>query len=98
VTAAFFAAFHLSVHRFFPVFLIGLGATFVVWRSGSIFTGMLLHLINNGLLTFLAAYPRYDYLQLTGMQPSIMLSGAGATMIALSVWGFYFRNGTKAGT
>jgi len=98
VTAALFAAFHLSVHRFFPVFLIGLGATFVVWRSGSIFAGMLLHLINNGLLTFLAAYPKYDYLQITGMQPSLILSGIGAILIALSIWGFYFKKGTKAGT
>jgi LPXTG-motif cell wall-anchored protein len=59
---------------------------------------MLLHLVNNGLLTFLAAYPKYDYLKLTGMQPSVMLSGAGAVLIALSIWGFHFKKGTKAGT
>lgn len=98
VTAVLFAAFHLSIHRFFPVFLIGLGASFIVWRSGSIFTGMLLHLINNGLITTLAEYPSYDYLGLTQMKPSIGYFAAGAVLIAISVWGFYFKRGTKAGT
>jgi membrane protease YdiL (CAAX protease family) len=91
ITALLFAAFHLSLHRFFPVFLIGLGASFVVWRSGSIFTGMLLHLINNGLIAFLAEYPAYDRFGITQMKPSIGYFAAGTACIALSVWGFISR-------
>lgn len=98
VTAALFAAFHLSVHRFFPVFLVGLGASFVVWRSSSLFTGMVLHLINNGLISFLSSYPQYDYLKLTSMNPSAAYFGAGAILVLISVRGFYFKKGIKEGT
>jgi sodium transport system permease protein len=98
ITAALFAVFHLSIHRFFPVFLVGLAASFVVWRSGSIFPGMLLHLINNGLITFLAAYPQYDSLGLTAMKPSAGLFVAGAALVLFSIWGFHFQKGIKEGT
>jgi len=95
ITAGLFAAFHLSLHRFLGVFLIGLAATFVVWRSGSIFTGMLLHMINNGLATFLVNYPQYDYLHMMQLQYSLPQFAAGILVITFAVYLFNHK-ATKA--
>lgn len=87
ITSLFFGIFHLSLHRFPAVFLIGLAACFVVWISGSIFAGMLLHALSNGFVTFLAAYPQYDFLGLQQMRPSLLVL-PGIALIAIGVhWG-----------
>ena len=70
ITSLFFAVFHLSLHRFPGVFLIGLGACFVVWISGSILTGILLHALSNGFVSLIALYPQYDILGINQMRPS----------------------------
>src|SRR5262249_30192495 len=70
ITAFLFAVFHLSLNRFIAVFLIGLGATFLVWRSGSIFVGMLLHALCNGYVSFVAVYPKFDWFHILAMRPS----------------------------
>jgi len=86
LTAFLFAVFHLSLHRFPGVFLIGLAATYLVWKSGSIFTGMLLHLLSNGYVTFVAMNPSYDWLEIAEGRPSGMLLLAGLVLIACSVF------------
>jgi sodium transport system permease protein len=70
LTSFFFAVFHLSLHRFPAVFLIGLAACFVVWISGSILTGILLHALSNGFVSFISLYPQYDFLGINQMRPS----------------------------
>jgi sodium transport system permease protein len=70
ITALFFGIFHLSLHRFPAVFLIGLAACFVVWISGSLFTGILLHALSNGIVTLLATYPKYDFVGIQTMKAS----------------------------
>lgn len=87
-TSALFAIFHLSLHRFLPVFLLGGAITLVVWKSGSIFTGMLLHLLNNGFATFLINYPQYDLLHLNSPTPSAGLFFIGVVLVAVSLWLF----------
>jgi sodium transport system permease protein len=87
ITAFFFGVFHLSLHRFPAVFLIGLAACFVVWISGSIFAGMLLHALSNGFVALLGAYPQYDFLGLQDMRPSfLVLPGIGLILLGVH-WG-----------
>ncbi len=85
ITAFLFAVFHLSLHRFPGVFLIGLAATYLVWKSGSIFTGMLLHMLCNGYVAFVAKYPGYDWLGIADGRPSVLLFSTGLAVVASSV-------------
>ncbi len=85
-TAAFFAAFHLSLYRFLPTFLIGLAACYLVWRSRSIVAGMILHLLNNATITILSNYPQLDTFGLSQMKPSLVLFVAGAACAAAAVF------------
>jgi membrane protease YdiL (CAAX protease family) len=89
-TAAFFAAFHLSLYRFVPTFLIGLAASFLVWRSRSIFVGMLLHFLNNGSVAFLNNYPQYDVLGLEQLKPSFPMFFGGLACVTLG-WYLSYR-------
>lgn len=49
-----FGVFHLSIHRFAPTALLGVVLTWIVWRTGSIFPGMLVHMLVNGTSILLA--------------------------------------------
>jgi len=85
ITTFLFAVFHLSLHRFPGVFLIGLAATYLVWKSGSIFTGMLLHMLSNGYVAFVAKYSEYDWLGVAEGRPSVWLFTAGLAVVASAV-------------
>lgn len=55
-----FGAFHLSfetVIRFLPTATLGMVIAFAVWRTGSIWVGALMHLLNNGAIVLLASSP-----------------------------------------
>lgn len=55
-----FGAFHLSfetVIRFLPTASLGMVIAFAVWRTGSIWVGALMHLLNNGTIVLLASSP-----------------------------------------
>jgi ABC-2 type transport system permease protein/sodium transport system permease protein len=62
VSSLAFAAFHvivrdtLSIERFFPSFFLGLVLGWVCVRTGSLFPGMLLHVVNNAALLSLAVH------------------------------------------
>ena len=81
ITAFLFAVFHLSLHRFTGVFLIGLAATYVVWISNSIFTGMLMHMICNGYVTFVVMHPGYDWTGILSGKPSLLWTGVGFVLL-----------------
>ncbi|MGI6083884.1 MAG: type II CAAX prenyl endopeptidase Rce1 family protein [Acetivibrionales bacterium] len=51
-----FGLFHFDFQRLAAQTLIGFLAAYVVYRTGSIFNGMILHFSNNGLLTLLANF------------------------------------------
>jgi sodium transport system permease protein len=60
VSAAVFGAFHLSFEtaiRFLPTAFLGLFLAYVVWRTRSIFTGMLMHLVNNATVVLIISTP-----------------------------------------
>jgi len=55
-----FGAFHLSfetVIRFLPTATLGMVMAWAVWRTGSIWIGALMHLVNNGTIVLLASSP-----------------------------------------
>ncbi|MEQ8223204.1 MAG: ABC transporter permease subunit/CPBP intramembrane protease [Candidatus Eremiobacterota bacterium] len=54
-TALVFGSFHMSPYRFIPTMIIGLYLGYLAQRSKSIFPGMLVHAINNGLV-YIAIY------------------------------------------
>ncbi len=54
LTAIIFSAFHLQFDGFLPRFFLGLILGYVYFWSRSIWTSVLLHFINNGLLVFSA--------------------------------------------
>ena len=55
-----FGAFHLSLEtpvRFLPTAWLGIVITWTVLRTGSIWTGVLMHFLNNGAIVLLASVP-----------------------------------------
>ncbi len=54
LSGVLFGLFHFDFQRLAAQTLIGIVAAYVVYRTGSIINGMLLHFANNGLLTLLA--------------------------------------------
>ncbi len=60
LNAVVFGAFHLSIEtafRFLPTAWLGLLLAWVVWRTGSIWTGVLMHFVNNASVVVLASVP-----------------------------------------
>lgn len=51
--AVLFGVFHLSIYRFAPTALLGLAITYAVWRTNSIWIGVIIHFINNSLAILL---------------------------------------------
>ncbi len=89
-TAALFGLFHvftsgiLTIERFLPTALMGLALGWLRWRSGSVFPGMLLHALHNGLLLSLELFPSALSAQLKDAQhiplPWLLLGAAGAAL------------------
>lgn len=60
LNGAMFGAFHLSfqtVIRFLPTASLGIVIAWAVWRTASIWTGVLMHLVNNASIVVLASMP-----------------------------------------
>ena len=55
-----FGLFHLSFEtaiRFLPTATLGIVIAWAVWRTGSIWAGVLMHFLNNGTIVLLASIP-----------------------------------------
>ena len=50
-----FGAYHLSAAQLLPLSILGAYLCFVVWATGSVWTGVLVHLLNNGLAVIATA-------------------------------------------
>jgi len=60
LNGALFGAFHLSFQtaiRFLPTASLGIVIAWAVWRTASIWTGVLMHLVNNASIIVLASVP-----------------------------------------
>lgn len=55
-SALVFGLVHGSVYRLLPTFALGLALGYARHRTGSIVTGMMIHALNNGILTGLATH------------------------------------------
>ncbi len=65
-----FGLFHFDFQRFAAQALIGFVAAYAVYRTGSIFNGMILHFMNNGLLTLVSSL---SYQQQSGDATPMMI-------------------------
>jgi membrane protease YdiL (CAAX protease family) len=66
-----FGAYHMSVTQLVPLSVLGIYLGFVVWATGSLWAGVLVHLLNNGLAVVVAGMarnnPALDVESLEGM-------------------------------
>ncbi|MDF2627751.1 MAG: hypothetical protein K0R39_1582 [Symbiobacteriaceae bacterium] len=94
VTALLFGATHFSLIRLVPLVLLGLMFGEVVRRSGSVYTSMIMHLVNNGAVLALTYYgagiPSLGALGLPVL-------GGLALVLGLTAWGLVRSFGTIQG-
>ncbi|MEO0560032.1 MAG: CPBP family intramembrane glutamic endopeptidase [Bacteroidota bacterium] len=53
-----FGLYHLRLTQLVPLSLLGIWMGYVVWASGSLWTGMLVHVLNNGFAVLVSTYVR----------------------------------------
>lgn len=84
-----FGAFHLSfetIIRFLPTATLGMVIAWSVWRTGSIWIGMLMHALNNGTIVVLASIPTFQRLfSDPEAPPPLWLVPAGLVIFAAGV-------------
>jgi sodium transport system permease protein len=84
-----FGAFHLSfetVIRFLPTALLGALIAWAVWRTGSIWVGVLMHLLNNGTIVLLTSLPVVrELFSDPDAPPPVWLLPAGALALGLGM-------------
>ena len=80
ISALLFAVAHASIYRLLPTLVLGLLIGYIVWRTGSIFCGMLFHAVNNGLMATLVHYQS-------------TLKGMGASESAFLPWNWTLIGG-----
>jgi membrane protease YdiL (CAAX protease family) len=54
----FFGLYHLRLTQVVPLALLGCYLGYVTWATGSLYTAMLVHLLNNGLAVLVGVYAR----------------------------------------
>lgn len=86
----FFGLYHMSVTQLVPLSVLGIYLGFVVWATGSLWTGVLVHLLNNGTAVVIAGFargnPAMDIESMEGMGVPTYLSAGAALVGALGVW------------
>ena len=53
ISALLFGLLHGSIYQLLPTFILGLVLGYAVWRSGSLYCSILIHILNNGLIATL---------------------------------------------
>ncbi|OZC03285.1 hypothetical protein BSZ36_10020 [Rubricoccus marinus] len=85
-----FGLYHLQLTKALPLAALGVYLGFVVWATGSVWTGTLVHLLNNGLAVLGVAYvrsqPEMDVEALEGMGLPWYLAAASAVATAAVVY------------
>ncbi len=87
LNAAIFGGFHIStetVIRFLPTAWMGVLLAIVVWRTRSLWLSMLMHLLYNGTLVYLAISPRAlgGAASSLGPPPPLLLAGGMLLVVA----------------
>lgn len=58
LVGVFFGLYHLTATQLLPLAALGVYLCFVVWATGDLWSGVLVHLLNNGLAVLASAYVR----------------------------------------
>jgi sodium transport system permease protein len=84
-----FGAFHLSFEtamRFLPTALLGMLIAWAVWRTGSIWVGVLMHFLNNASIVALTSTPALrDAFSDPEAPPPLWLVPVGAAVLAAGI-------------
>lgn len=89
LTAALAFAFaHASIYRVLPTLLLGGGLGYLAWATKSVFTSVLAHALNNGVLITLARFPAlgvYVGWEASGPPPWTVVV-VGGLMLGMGLW------------
>lgn len=89
LNGAVFGVFHLSFEtaiRFLPTASLGIVIAWAVWRAGSLWVGVLMHLLNNGAIVVLASAPASsDLFADPDAPPPLWLVPIAATVLGIGV-------------
>lgn len=78
-----FGLFHFSTDRLLPTATLGLLLALLAWRSGSLWPSMIVHALNNGILTILAATGKDEAFEtLAGTTQALTVAGACVFLLA----------------
>ncbi len=67
-TAFLFGLAHASIYRLLPTMALGVLMGYAVWRTRSIVAGMIVHLLNNGLIVAMAKFKLFQ--SVPGLRPT----------------------------
>lgn len=87
VVGLVFGAFHLRPTQIIPLATLGIYLGFSVWVSGSLWVGVLIHLLNNGLAAIVSDYAARnpDAISLDAIEAPWYLAFLGAVVVAAVV-------------
>lgn len=96
-----FGAFHLSfetIIRFLPTALLGMLIAWAVWRTGSIWVGVLMHFANNAAVVSITSAPALrEAFSDPEAPPPLWMVPAGAAVLAAGVALLRARPGSRPG-
>lgn len=85
-----FGVYHLRLSQVLPLSLLGLYLAYLVWRTGSLWPAVLVHLLNNGFAVLLGAYvssrPDLDVEALETMQIPWYMVAAGVAALGIVLY------------
>ncbi len=94
LVSGLFGLFHLSVYRVVPTGLIGVLLTYLVLRTGSILSGILVHFMTNGISILIATgtYPpvvasflQLDKVEQQGLSYGVLIAAAGVLVSGIAL-------------
>jgi len=85
ITALGFGLLHGSIYRLLPTFILGLILGYTVWRSRSLYSSMIVHFLNNGLVAFVVWYSQGQEVDIKSVPWSLTLGALLVTLIGLAL-------------
>lgn len=88
LTALLFGLAHASIYRLLPTFFLGVIFGYVVWKTGSLWAGVVCHALNNGLMGWLSR--SRELVEQFGLSGQKFLPweyvAAAAVVLAAGIW------------
>ncbi|MBN2012454.1 CPBP family intramembrane metalloprotease [candidate division KSB1 bacterium] len=86
LVGALFGIFHIYLFRMLPTAVLGISLSYIVYRSGSIYLGMISHALHNGLALLLISYPAIEQftndLSTDSTGSLLIIAGMGVSIIS----------------